>query len=253
MLAMVTGASSGIGKDISIYLSKLGYDLILVARDKEKMEKISKSISTNVKIEVADLSNEKEILRISSIIEKEKIDLLVNNAGFGLFGTFDKTDLDTELNMIDLNIRAVHILTKEAVKFFKKTNSGYILNVASSAGLLPGGPLLNTYYATKCYVRSLSLAIYEELRRENSNVKISVLCPGPVKTEFNKRADVSFNIDSLDSKYVAKYAVDKMFKNKLIIVPGLSVKLGIFFSRFLSNKMLLKITYKVQERKGSSK
>ena len=132
----------------------------------------------------------------------------------------------------------------------EKRNSGYILNVASSAGLLRGGPLMSTYYATKGYVVDFTLATYEELRRNKSKVGISVLCPGPVKTNFNNVAGVKFNLSSLDAKYVARYAIDEVLKKrKLVIVPGFKVRMGIFFSRFLSIKRLLKTTYNIQRRK----
>ena len=127
------------------------------------------------------------------------------------------------------------------------------MNVASSAGLVAGGPLMSTYYATKSYLCSYTLAIYEELRRDNSKIGISVLCPGPVNTNFNNRANVKFNLKSLEASDVAKYAIDRMFKKKLIIIPGLRVKMGMFFSRFLPIKLLLRITYNIQERKNAKK
>ena len=106
-----------------------------------------------------------------------------------------------------------------------------------------------TYYSTKCYVYHLTLAIYEELRRMKSNVKVSCLCPGPVETNFNNIAKCEFKISSLSSSYVAKYAIDKMFKNKLLIIPGLKIKLLYLFGRFAPSKLKLKITYNIQHRK----
>ena len=254
MKAMVTGASSGIGKEMAIYLSELGFDLILVARDKEKLEKLQKSLKTKCKLVVIDLANEKRIKDLYMIVKNENIDLLVNNAGFGLYGEFDKVDLLKELEMIDVNIKAVHILTKMFLRDMIKRDSGYILNVASSAGLLNGGPLLSTYYATKSYVVDFSLALYEELRRKKSRVRISVLCPGPVDTNFNKVAGTSFNLKSRSPRDVARYAIREMFYNKkLVIVPGFKEKLGVFFSRFISTKMLLRITYNIQRKKGKKK
>lgn len=253
MKALITGASSGIGKEMAIYLSELGCDLILAARDKDKLEELQKELKTKVQIIVIDLANEKKIKDLYMIVKNENIDILINNAGFGLFGDYENVDLLTELNMIDVNVKAVHILTRMFLRDFAKKNSGYILNVASSAGLLKGGPLMSTYYATKSYVVSFSLAIYEELRRKNSNVKISVLCPGPVSTNFNDVAGVKFNLKSLSAKYVARYAITKMLrKNKLIIIPGFSTKVGVFLTRFLPTKTLLKITYKIQEKKGNN-
>lgn len=250
MKALVTGASSGIGKEIAIYLSELGCELIITGRQKEELEKLQLELPTKTKIVVIDLADEKKIKDLYMIVKNENIDILVNNAGFGLFGPAQDTDLLTELKMIDVNIKAVHILTKMFLKDMLKKDKGYILNVSSSAGLLKGGPLMSTYYATKSYVTSFSLAIYEELRRQKSNVKISVLCPGPVDTNFNKTAGVSFKLKSLDAKYVARYAIRKMYKdNKLLIIPGTKVKIGLFLSRFVPTKTLLKITYKLQKRK----
>ena len=203
MKALVTGASSGIGENISYELSKRGYDIILVARDKENLERVAKKIKTNTQIIVCDLSDEKATRDLYKQVKKENIDILVNNAGFGLFGVFSETDLGRELEMIDVNIKAVHILTKLFLKDFIKRDSGYILNVASSAGFM-AGPKLNTYYATKNYVVSLTEAIYEELRQEKSNVHISALCPGPVDTNFNKVAKGSFTVKALKPDFVAK-------------------------------------------------
>ena len=250
MKALITGASSGIGKELAVYLSSLGWDLILAARDKEKLEDLSSCLKTNTKLVVIDLADEKHLKELYMIGKSEKIDMLVNNAGFGLFGDYKDTSLENEMNMVDVNIKAVHTLTRLFLKDMDKRGSGYILNVASSAGLLKGGPLMSTYYATKSYVVSFTLAAYEELRRNKSKVRVGVLCPGPVKTNFNNVAGVSFDLSSLDAKYVAKYAIDSFInKNKLIIIPGFKVKLGIFFSKFLPTKKLLKITYNIQRKK----
>jgi len=248
--ALITGASSGIGKEMAIYLSSLGFDLILVSRSKEKLEELANELTTKVKLVVIDLADEKHAKDVYMIAKNENVDLVINNAGFGLFGDYNEVNLTDELKMIDLNIKAVHILTRVFLKDMIKKDRGYILNVASSAGLLRGGPLMSTYYATKGYVVDFTLAIYEELRRNKSNVRIGVLCPGPVETNFNNVAGVNFNLSSLDAKYVAKYAIDEFLeKNKLVIVPGFKVKMGIFFSRFLSIKRLLKTTYNIQRRK----
>lgn len=248
MKALVTGASSGIGKDIAIYLSKLGYDLILVSRDINKLKETAEEIKTNVVLYPADLSRKENCFKLYDNFKNEDIDILVNNAGFGLFGNTWELDIDKELKMIDLNIVAVHILTKLFLKDMVEKDKGYILNVASSAGFL-AGPILNTYYATKNYVTKWTMGIYEELRKVKSNVHVSCLCPGPVNTNFNKVAGGSFNMKTLDSKYVARYGIDKMLKSKLIIVPGITVKLGLFFNRFISNRMSLKIVYRIQKKK----
>ena len=130
----------------------------------------------------------------------------------------------------------------------QKRNSGYILNVASSAAFGPG-PLMATYYATKAYVNNLTEGINEELRRENSNVFVCSLCPGPVDTEFNSVAHGEFASKGVSAEYVAKYAIDNMFKNKLLIIPGFTMKLIRFFIRFIPNKLLLRMTYNIQKKK----
>lgn len=249
MKALITGASSGIGRDMAYYMSSLGYDLFLVSRDKEKLEEVKSKCSTKVTIIPLDLIKEENCFKLYEKVKKENIDVLINGAGFGLFGMTYKTDLARELEMINLNIKAVHILTKLFLSDFVKRDSGYIMNIASSAGFL-SGPRLNTYYATKNYVAKWTMAIYEELRHKKSNVHICTLCPGPVRTNFNKVAGGHFAIKEASSGYVAKYGIDKMFQNKLIIIPKFSVKLGLFLNRFIPWKLSLKITYKIQERKS---
>ena len=232
MKALITGASSGIGRDMARYLASKNYDLILVARRKNRLEQLKKELQTSVTIINLDLSQEQHCFKLYDQVKKENIDILINNAGFGLFGMFNKTDLTKELEMIDVNIKCTHILTKLFLKDFIKRDSGYILNVASSAGFL-AGPRLNTYYASKNYVLKLTMAIYEELKHQNSKVVISALCPGPVATEFNKVAKGKFSIKEMNSPKVARIAIDKLLKKKLIIIPGLSTRLGIFATRFL--------------------
>ena len=251
MKALITGASSGIGKDMAKYLSELGYDLILVARRKEKLEELAKSLETNVTIYAYDLTDEESVYKLYEITKEEDIDLLINNAGFGLFGTFEKTNLETELKMIDLNVKAYHILTKLFLQDFMKKDSGHILNVCSSAGFM-AGPRLSTYYATKNYITKLTMAINEELRQKKSNVKISALCPGPVATEFNKVAKGTFAIKEANSKDVAIYAINKTLKGKMIIVPTLKMKLALFFNRFLPYRLQLIIAYHIQKRKSDA-
>ena len=249
MKALITGASSGIGRDIARELSNRGYDLILVARRKTRLEALKKELNTNVEIIISDLSSTFNCMKLYESLKEQDIDILINNAGFGLAGEFSDLKLEKELDMIDLNIKAVHTLTKCFLKDFKKKNKGYILNVASLAGLQPGGPLMATYYATKSYVVNLTRAIYEELRREKSNVYIGALCPGPVDTEFNKVAKVEFNMPSLNSEFVARYAINKMFKRKLIIIPGTTVKLASVAAELIPSKLRLKINYNIQSSK----
>ena len=192
MKALITGASSGIGKNIAYELARRGIDLIIVARSKDKLLEIKKNVKVNVEVLEFDLSILENVYKLYEKVKNKNIDILINNAGFGLFGLFSETDLDRELEMIDLNIKAYHVLTKLFLQDFKKRDSGYILNVCSSAGFM-AGPRLSTYYATKNYVTKLTMAINEELRHDKSNVVVCALCPGPVNTNFNKVAHGEFS------------------------------------------------------------
>lgn len=249
MRALITGASNGLGRDFAFKLADKGYDLVLVARSEEKLDHIQNDLKdkVNVVTEVMDLSIKDNVYKL---YEKYKgsIDLLINNAGFGECGLFTKTSLDNELNMIDLNIISLHILTKLFLSDFVKVDKGQILNVASLAAFEPG-PLMATYYSTKSYVYNLTMAIYEELRRKKSHVKISVLCPGPTDTGFNTRARVNFGVKSLTSDYVTSYTIKKLKRNKLLIVPSFRMKMAVFGVRLMPRKLLLKVIYNIQERK----
>ncbi len=250
MKALITGASSGIGRDMARVLANKGWDLILVARRENRLKELKKELSfVNVRIIVTDVGSAACCRELYEMTKNDGVDMLINNAGFGLAGEFTATDLNTELNMIDVNIRALHILTKLFLKDFVKRDSGIILNVASSAGFMPG-PLLSTYYATKNYVLRLSEAIFEELRRKGSHVKISALCPGPVNTEFNDVAQVRFAVKGISSEDCARIAIEQALKGKLIIVPSAMLKTGLFFKHFISEKLLLKLAYNFQRKKN---
>ena len=249
MKILIKGASSGIGLEMAKYLAKKRHELILVARNKEKLEELQKTLPTKTKIIALDLSDIQMCKELYVLTRNDDIDVLINNAGFGNCGYFDSLPLANDVEMINTNITAVHILTKSFLKDMERKNKGYILNVSSSAGFMPGGPLMATYYATKSYVYSLSNAISYELKKKKSNVSISVLCPGPVKTNFNKVANVKFSVKPMQASEVAKYAIDEMFKKKLLIVPGTKMKFTKFFTRILPTNMLLKMTYGIQKRK----
>ena len=250
MKALITGASSGIGRDMARVLAKKEYNLVLVSRDKEKLDELSKELKETNKIEVEvismDLSIEQNCIDLHKSVKD--VDILINNAGFGDCGNFTKTDLNKELSMIKTNIVAYHILTKLYLVDMKAKNSGKILNVASIAGFMPG-PLMATYYSTKAYVVRLSESIREELKKEKSNVQISILCPGPVNTNFNNVANVKFHMREASSKNVADFAIRKLLKGKFYIIPGWDVKLAIFFSHFVPSNFISKITYMVQKKK----
>lgn len=247
MKALITGTSSGMGKDMAKYLASLGYDLIVVSRNKEKLESIYKDEKVKVTIIDMDLTDTDNCIKLHEMLKKENIDILINNAGFGDAGKFTKTNLDKELEMIDLNVKSYHILTKLFLTDFVKRDYGRILNVASIAGFMYG-PYMATYYATKNYVVSLTLGIIRELKKDKSKVKVSLFCPGPVRTNFNNVANVKFNIGSISSEYASIYAIDNMFKNKEVIVPP-NMKLAKLLVKIVPYNIVTLINSYVQERK----
>ncbi len=248
MKALITGASSGMGADMARILHQQGHELILVAKDKEGLEIIKEELGTKVKIITMDISSTFNCMKLYNKVKKDNIDILINNAGVGVFGKFYETNLDRELDMVDLNIKAVHTLTKVFLKDFKEKNKGYILNISSSAAFL-AGPLMASYYATKGYILKLTEAIYEELRQEGSKVSISALCSGPVNTNFNQNLGIKFSVKAMDSYKVSEIAIKQMFKGKAIIIPGFTTRLSILMVRLLPRKLLLKINYQIQKGK----
>ena len=249
MKAVITGASSGLGADMARVLINEGYEVILVARRKTKLEKLQKELGDKASYIVMDISSTYNCMELYNSLKKEDIGILINCAGFGLYGDFADSNMDKELDMIDLNVKSVQTLTKLFLKDFVKKDRGYILNVASMAGFMPG-PRMATYYASKAYVLSFTEAIYEELRENDSNVSISCLCPGPVDTNFNKIAKVSFGIKGLNSMDVAKYAIKKMFNEKLIIIPSFQMKVVHVLVKFLPVKLVMKFVYNFQKSKS---
>ncbi len=255
MKALITGASSGFGWDMAHILSDMGYDIIAVARREELLKKLKEEIKTNVEIiscDVTDINACKELAK-----RADEVDILINNAGFGVFGAFDKTDLNDELKMIDTNIKAVHTITKLFLPHFKKRNSGYIMNVSSLASFFPG-PLFASYYSTKAYVLRLTQSICEELRQDKSGVKVCALCPGPAHTGFAGVAKVNFGTGKegklagkivLTSREVSEYAIKKMFKGKTVIVPGFIMRCAVFARHIVSDSLIARAVYTIQSKK----
>lgn len=246
MKALITGASSGLGKEMAKILSEQEIELVLVAREQQKLEEVQKELKTKTQIICMDLSLAENCVELYKQVGD--IDILINNAGFGTCGEFIETDLITELNMINTNVCAVHTLTKLFLQDMCKKNSGYILNVASIAGFMPG-PHMATYHATKAYVLKLTQSIYEELSKRNSNVKISALCPGPIKTPFLEKANVEFKTKVMTSTEVANYAIDKMFEGKYMILPGANNKMIRFLSKIVPDKTIGKIVYNMETKR----
>ena len=246
---LITGASSGIGREFALYLAELGYDLIICSRSTDKLNALKDEIkNVSVRVITIDLSRESDAFDLYEHLKEEDIDVLINNAGFGAFGKFLNVPLEREVERIHTNVSSVHILTKCFLKDMQSKNSGLILNVGSMAGF-SAGPKLSSYYASKNYVVRLTQAINEELRRDGSKVKISVLCPGPVETNFNNVANVRFTTKGLNARDVARYAFDKARQGKIIIIPGFLMKTVKFFEHFLPENLLTRISYNVQSKK----
>ena len=234
------------GRDMAILLSKKGYDLILVARNGDKLKRLAEKLPVQVTVIPMDLSVRKNCYKLHSIARN--IDILINNAGFGEWGEFYYTSLDKELNMIDLNVGAMHILTKLYLRDFVKRNKGYIMNVSSLAAF-GSGPLMAAYYATKSYVYKLTTAINEELRARKSKVHISVFCPGPVDTGFNDRAGVSFSMKSLNSMEASRRALRGMFWRRTVIIPSFSNRITALMCKFAPLRLVLMVCYRIQHSK----
>ncbi|MBT7903643.1 SDR family oxidoreductase [Candidatus Woesearchaeota archaeon] len=253
---LITGASSGIGLELAKIYAKNNHDLVIVSRNKLKLNEICKELkkqnNINCHIISADLSKTQEITQLHQKIKRQKlpISILINNAGFGTYGLFHQTKLEKELNLIDLNIKGLTHLTKLFTQDFLKKKRGRILNVASMAAFQPG-PYMAVYYASKAYVLNFSEGIAAEL--ENTQVQISTLCPGATKSGFQKashseRAGV-MQQKIMSARTVAKYAYKKFMKKKAtrIIIPGFKNKLMAIGSKLTPRKMITRIIKKLQK------
>lgn len=246
---LITGATSGIGNEFARRYAALGYRLIVTGRRTDRLEQLKAELQVPMDIYTYDLGKKKQCFELLEILKDENIDIFINNAGFGLAGAFLETDIDKEINMIKVNDLAMHILFKGILKKMHDAGHGQILNVASSAGLLPAGPYMATYYASKAYVTSLTRAVAMELKEMGSPVKVSALCPGPVDTEFNARADVVFALKGISVNQCVEEAIRGMEKGRLIIVPSFTMKLAAIFSHLVPYPILIKITGHQQKKK----
>lgn len=249
MLALITGASSGLGIEFARLLAINGYDLIISARRKDRLESLKKVLEKKYKINVevfpADLSDVNDVLNLAENCFIKDVDILINNAGFGILGTFNNMSGKENVNLINTNITALTLLSQEFIKTQKR---GYILNVASIAAFLPG-PLLSSYYASKAYVLSLSAAVNEELKRSGKPVSVTTLCPGPMKTEFFATAGASKEFATATPRACAKRALRAMFKRKPVVFSDNLIALAAFGTKFLPFNLLTKISYRIQKSK----
>ena len=255
LYAVITGASAGLGVEFARRFAIEGYSLVLVARRENRLQEIAAELETYLDddakcvIMTTDLGNMDECRALADRLDKMPVTIFINNAGFGDCGSFVETDLEKDLDMIDLNVKALHFFTKRMLQKFRRQGGGYLLNVASSAGLIPAGPFMATYYATKAYVTSLTRAIARELYEEGSNVYIGCLCPGPVDTEFNSVANVEFALKGISADYCANYAVDMMKKRKVVIIPTLLMKCLLPAGRFIPQNLYIAGVSGQQKRK----
>ena len=219
-VALVTGASAGLGEEFARQLATRGNDLVLVARDRARLDALAKDLAeVSVEVLPADLT---DLAQLATVEERARsVDTLINNAGFGTFGRFYELDLDTEIREINLNVSALVRLTHAAAAAMAARGKGAILNVSSLAGFQPG-PANATYGATKAFVTSFTEAVHEEMK--GTGVAVSVLCPGFTHTEFQDRANVpAEDVPGFMWQMppeVVKAGLDGLAKNKAIIVPG---------------------------------
>ena len=224
----ITGASSGIGREFARRYAAMGCRLILTARRADRLQALAKELhaahGTECRIETADLSRAEECSRLCEVLAEEHIDIFINNAGFGVCGSILETEEAREEEMIQVNVAAMARLFRAVVRKMHAQGGGTILNVASSAGLLPGGPYMAGYYASKAYVVSMTRGVAEELREMHSPVYVCALCPGPVDTEFNDRAGVVFALRGITPELCVEEALLGMMHRKTIIVPSAFVR-----------------------------
>jgi uncharacterized protein len=252
--ALITGASSGIGKDLAQIFASKGQNLILVARSKDKLDQISKTLTQKFNIQVvvitSDLSDAKAAEEIYEQVKDKQVEFLVNNAGFGDFGYFQETNLNKELEMISVNITALTVLTKYFVKDMTARGHGRILNLGSN-GSFVSGPTMAVYCATKNYVLAFSEALSVELRK--TGVTVTCLCPGSTQSGFQKAAN-NENSKLVKGKKlptsmeVAEFGFKAMMKGKMTVVHGFKTRFEVFLMRFSPRRLIaLAAMYEMRE------
>ena len=248
---LITGSSVGIGAALADVFAAHGHDLILVARDREKLQRRAAELEQKFQVKVAwfteDLAEPGGPARLHRTVSAEGLEVehLVNNAGVGLYGKFVSTDLDAELKMIQLNVTSVVELTKRFLPFMVQRQRGRVLNVASTAAFVPG-PWMSVYYATKAFVLSFSEAIDYELRPKG--ITVTALCPGPTESEFKARAGSErsrlFEALVMDASTVARAGYDGMMQGKAVVIPGLRNKLIPVAARLVPRPVMTAMSYR---------
>ncbi|MBW4564365.1 MAG: SDR family oxidoreductase [Mojavia pulchra JT2-VF2] len=255
--ALITGAASGIGYQLAYIFALNNYNLVLVDKMAQKLtnaaDKIQQECGILVKTIVKDLSIKTSPEEIFTELQQEnlKVDVLVNNAGFGIYGLFNETSLNAELEMLQVNLVCLTHLTKLFLKDMVKQGEGKILNVSSAAAFQPG-PLMAVYFATKAYILSFSQALASEL--EGTGVTVTVLCPGPTESAFHERTGVAGakqvkDNKMMDAETVAKIGYHALIEGKTVVIPGLKNKILAEVVRFTPRNLVTKIVKSMQEIK----
>jgi len=251
---LITGASTGIGAELARLFAKDGARLVLVARDREKLAQLAQRLESESRAQVLvisqDLAGIDGVDALMVELRDAPIDVLVNNAGVGVYGPFAATDLAAERRMIQLNVAALTELTKRCLPGMLERRRGRILNVASTAAFQPG-PLMAVYYATKAYVLSFSEALANEL--SGSGITVTALCPGPTLTEFQRRAGTGrlrlFGFGIMDAAVVARAGYDGLRRGRRIVIPGLVNRLAVSLVRVTPRRLVTAVVRALQERR----
>ncbi|WP_162051480.1 SDR family NAD(P)-dependent oxidoreductase [Pontibacter pamirensis] len=258
--ALITGASAGIGYELAELFAQHGHDLVLVARSEDKLQSMALKFAIKYKVYTkviaSDLSEHDAPEKVMAQLKQENttVDVLVNNAGFGYYGAFRGSDLQRELDMMQLNMVSLTHLCKLFLEQLPEGRQGRVMNVSSTAAFPPAGPFMAVYYASKAYVQSFSEALAAEL--EDSNVTVTALCPGPTETNFKDAANLEgsgiFSKQFVaDARSVAKAGYEGMMAGEVVVIPGIHNKLTVFFTRFVPRSILRNIVKKMQEKRGA--
>jgi len=252
--ALVTGASSGLGLEFAKLLAADGYELVLVARRHDRLVQLGESLSGSYNIRyralAIDLATPGAAAEVVRQLGSSPLDILINNAGFGALGAFATVDLATVHQMVEVNITALTELTRLVLPGMLERRNGRILNVASTAGFVPG-PFMAEYYATKAYVISFTEALAEELR--GTGVTVTALCPGATRTEFQAVANVAssrlFNMPGvMDAAPVVRAGYNGMMRGKTLVIPGIMNRALPLVIRFSPRKMVARVSRVFQEK-----
>ncbi len=254
--ALVTGASVGIGRDLARILAREGHDLAIVARDTRKLDRLADELSTTFGVSVRAIPKDLARPGAASELYREldaagvTLEVLVNNAGFGIAGAFAKTPMTGDIELLQLNMVALTELTKLVLPGMVERGRGRILNLASTAAFQPG-PYMATYYASKAYVLSFSEALSAEL--EGKGVSVTALCPGPTATEFHRRAGIEGArvpmLGMMESEAVAEAGYRAMLAGRRLVIPGLRNRLGTLAGRLLPRGVVLRMVRELMRRR----